>query len=64
MRTLLGEARRECFLQCNAGADVVQAHMWCVITLLLVQRQLNSSVMRKVLRSGDFSRKVLRSRIF
>ena len=24
----LGEARRDCFSQCNAGADVVQGHMW------------------------------------
>ena len=23
----LGEARHDCFSQCNAGADVVQAHM-------------------------------------
>ena len=29
----LAEARRDLFLQCNAGADVVQAHMWCVATL-------------------------------
>ena len=29
----LGEARHDCFSQCNAGADVVQAHMWCVVTL-------------------------------
>ena len=29
----LGEASRDCFLQCNAGADVVQAHMWYVVTL-------------------------------
>ena len=26
----MGEARRDCFSQCNAGADVVEAHMWCV----------------------------------
>ena len=29
----LGEARHDCFPQCNAVADAVQAHMWCVVTL-------------------------------
>ena len=29
----LGEARRDCFSRCNAGATVVQAHMWYVVTL-------------------------------
>ena len=28
----LGEARRDYFSRCNAGADVVQAHMWCVVS--------------------------------
>ena len=23
----------DCFSQCNAGAGMVQAHMWCVVTL-------------------------------
>ena len=29
----LGEARRDCFSQCNGGADVVQGKMWCLVTL-------------------------------
>ena len=33
----LGEAGskawHDCFAQCNAGADVVQAHIWCVVTV-------------------------------
>ena len=33
MFVTLGKARRDCFSQCNAGADVVQVHMWCVVTL-------------------------------
>ena len=28
-----GEARQDCLSQCNAGADVVQARMWCVVPL-------------------------------
>ena len=27
----LKEGRHDGILQCNAGADVVQAHMWCVV---------------------------------
>ena len=26
-------ARDACFVPCNAGADVVPAHMWCIATL-------------------------------
>ena len=33
MFVTLGKARRDCFSQCNAGANVVQVHMWCVVTL-------------------------------
>ena len=33
MRSFIGQNKRDCFSQCNAGADVVQAHMWCVSTL-------------------------------
>ena len=33
VRSYIGGARHDCFSECNAGADVVQAHMWCVVTL-------------------------------
>ena len=29
----MGEARRDLFTQCNAGVDVVQAHIWRVAAL-------------------------------
>ena len=28
---VVGAARRDCFSQCNAGADLVQALMWCIV---------------------------------
>ena len=33
VRSVIGGARHDCFSHCNAGADVVQARMWCVVIL-------------------------------
>ena len=41
----LGEASHGGFSQCNAGADVVQAHMWCVVALGEAKRDYFSHAM-------------------
>ena len=29
----MGEARHDCFSQFDAGVDMAQVHMWCIVTM-------------------------------
>ena len=45
LRGTIGEARRDDFLQCNAGANAAQARMWWVVTLGEARRDSFRNVM-------------------